>query len=254
MQKQGQGAAPLPLLHPQGALAAARAAGLSEAMIGALEAERRGLSRDLEAVAQARGRLEQAAADLDGLRAQAAAARQALIAATAARVDLPPAYDSEAAAALALSMTAQDIAGLTRSFAAAPGVGQGRAAPQNLPLPLAARPVADGDGWRLQGAPGALVRAPAAGTLLYSGPLRGYRIVQILELDPGRLLVLAGLGHALQGSGTPVAAGAILGVLPEPTGGAAREDVRGNLNNLALPAGSLPPTRFIWKQETPTGP
>lgn len=112
-----------------------------------------------------------------------------------------------------------------------------------------------GNGWLLQGGSGALVRAPVAATVLYAGPLRGYRTVLVLELAPRRLLVLAGLGQALVNSGTRVAAGAALGFLPEearaadqttdpttdPTTdhGADRGDVHGKVSDPALPAGSL---------------
>lgn len=112
LQRQGQAAA-LPFLHPQGPLAAARVAGLNEAMIGALESARRALAADLERVAQARGQLDAAVADLAVLRQDAVAARQALIAVAAARGDLPPAYDSAAAVALAQRLDAQDIPALT---------------------------------------------------------------------------------------------------------------------------------------------
>lgn len=131
LQRQGQAAA-LPFLHPQGPLAAARVAGLNEAMIGALESARRALAADLERVAQARGQLDAAVADLAVLRQDAVAARQALIAVAAARGDLPPAYDSAAAVALAQRLDAQDIPALTAGLRDRPGGAAEALSPGNI--------------------------------------------------------------------------------------------------------------------------
>lgn len=63
-------------------------------------------------------------------------------------------------------------------------------------------------------APGALVTAPAAGTVRFAGRLDGYGRVVILEPAEQALLVLAGLGPVLVRPGGQVERGAALGFLP----------------------------------------
>lgn len=239
LQRTDQGAAPLPMLHPQGAVAAARAAGLSDALITGLTVQRQALAEDMRDVQALRADLAAAAQDLAVLQRETASARQQLIAAAAAKGALPPAHDSEAAAARALALGARSIAGLTQQLST--GSVSSAATPRNLPLPVAARPVVRGDGWALQAGAGALVRAPAAGSLLYVGPLRGSRIVVLLEISPGQILVLAGVGQALYRTGDQVAAGAALGFLPESPGTSAAPASQRIVQNSAFPAGSLPP-------------
>ena len=71
---------------------------------------------------------------------------------------------------------------------------------------------AQGMSWRV--GPGAVVRAPAAGVVEYSGPLKGWGGVLILNAGGGYHLVLAGLDRVAAASGRRVAAG-------EPVGGMA---------------------------------
>lgn len=235
LQRSKPGAAPLPLVHPEGSQAAARAAILTESLLGALDTERRRLAQTLAEVETTRQSFQTVAAELDVLRDQTSAARQRLIAAASAQAPLPPAYDSEAAAAWALTIEARTVDDLLQNVRSE-GPASGGSEPKALTLPVEARPTLDGDGWRLQARFGALVRAPAAATVLYSGPLRGFRIVQILELSPGQQLILAGLGQGLVRSGDTVPAGTALGVLPDPP----LPDLHGNVTNSTLPAGSLP--------------
>ena len=68
-------------------------------------------------------------------------------------------------------------------------------------------PVSDGLAWRT--APGAPVRAPAAGVVKFSGPLKGWGGVLILDLGGGYRLVLAGLDRI----GAPVGRRIVTGQL-----------------------------------------
>ena len=104
--------------------------------------------------------------------------------------------------------------------ALAAGAGPGRA-PQRLGPPAdgvvvrrygQASPggqTSDGVTWRT--APGALVRAPAAGVVEYSGALKGWGGVLILNVGGGYHLVLAGLDRMVPAAGRPVAAGQSVG-------------------------------------------
>ncbi len=238
LERLGDAQAPLPFLHPQGALAAARTATRAEDMVQALAAEREGLILRLDRVQALRRAAEEASDSLAALRNETAEARQTLIAAMADRGPLPPAFDSEAAAAQAVALGISDIAGLGQRLGPEQPSG---APPTGLPLPVAARPVADGPGWRLAAGPGTLASAPAAGHVLYAGPLRGHRLVTVIELAPGRTLTLAGLGRLLVRSGDPVSPGLPLGFLPEAgqvaAGGAG---INGNVTPAPFTSGDLP--------------
>ena len=108
-----------------------------------------------------------------------------------------------------------------RSLAAA---GAGRA-PSSLTAPAAGVLVrrfgqsspggqtSDGLVWRT--AAGAAVRAPAGGVVEYSGPLKGWGGVLILNVGGGYHLVLAGLDRIATASGRSVDAGQTIGAMPQ---------------------------------------
>ena len=67
------------------------------------------------------------------------------------------------------------------------------------------------DGLTFRSQPGAVVRAPAAGTVEYSGPLKGWGGVLILNVGGGYHLVLAGLDRIAPVAGRKVAGGEAVG-------------------------------------------
>ncbi|MBE3639774.1 murein hydrolase activator EnvC family protein [Mangrovicoccus algicola] len=238
LERLGDAEAPLPLLHPQGALAAARAATMTGDVVAALSAERAALSARLDHVQGLRQAAQDASARLDALRDETAAARQAMIDAAAQGRPLPAAFDSESAAAQAAALGISDLTGLGARLGPERPSG---AAPSDLPLPVEALPVAEGDGWRMKAGYGTLVSAPAAGHVLYAGPLRGHRLVMVIELAPGRTLSLAGLGRVLLRSGDPVAPGQPLGFLPDaPPAAMAAQESHGNVTPAPFTSGDLP--------------
>ncbi len=77
--------------------------------------------------------------------------------------------------------------------------------------------------------------------MLYAGPLRGHRLVLVIELAPGRTLSLTGLGRLLVRSGDPVAPGLPLGFLPEAAQvSAAGAEIHGNVTPAPFTTGDLP--------------
>ncbi|WP_071795721.1 murein hydrolase activator EnvC family protein [Natronohydrobacter thiooxidans] len=220
----------LALVHPEGALATARAAMLLGDVTPALArdvAELRDALDDLRALRRARQfgllALEQ------GLVA-AQEARIALAQAISDRGPLPKRLvdDPEQLAMLALNAaTLDDFAQELQQGDAlrhdTPTAGF-RDARGSLPSPVRAtllhgfnQPDAAGitrQGVILATAPKALVTAPWSATVRYSGPLAGHGQVVILEPAEGILMVLSGLGATLVETGEILPAGAPLGSMP----------------------------------------
>jgi septal ring factor EnvC (AmiA/AmiB activator) len=76
---------------------------------------------------------------------------------------------------------------------------------------LAGRGRSEGIAWRTE--PLAQVRAPAAGTIDYAGPLRGWGQVVVLKLDDHVRIVLTGLDRSDTAAGRSVAAGEPIGMM-----------------------------------------
>lgn len=167
------------------------------------------MSEDLfaseSALADARAKLEQAIREKSELERQLSA----------------DAVDADRRAeALTQQLRALGVSTDARSLAAA---SPGRA-PTNLLAPAAgvlvrrfgqAAPggqASDGMAWRT--APGASVRAPASAIVEYSGPLKGWGGVLILNVGGGYHLVLAGLDK-MAASGRAVDAGQTVGAMPQ---------------------------------------
>ena len=76
------------------------------------------------------------------------------------------------------------------------------------------------DGMTFRTAPGAPVRAPAAGVVEYSGPLKGWGGVLVLNVGGGYHIVLAGLDRIAPSTGRRVSAGEAVGAMADRPGGA----------------------------------
>ena len=220
--------APLLLLHPAGALGAARTGMVLSEVTPALQARADALRADLEELNALRALEEGAAATLAAGLASAQGARSALSRAVAERTDLPKRYLEEPADLTALLQSAETLDGFAIGLAdMETDIGAPRAdfagAKGRLPLPVLGRVLrrmneADAAGIRRPGLivatePGALVTAPWAATIRYRGPLLDYGNVMIVEPATGYLLVLAGLGTVYGETGDVLAAGAPLGLM-----------------------------------------
>ncbi len=232
----------LALVHPQGALATARAGMLLGDVATPLVrdvAELRDALDDLRALRRARQfgylALEQ------GL-AAAQDARVALAQAVSDRGPLPRRLvdDPDQLAMLALTAeTLDDFAQELRQSATsgdAQGAVRFASARGNLELPVRAtvlhrfnQPDAAGivrQGLVLATTPEALVTAPWSGTVRYAGPLAGQGDVVILEPDDAMLMVLVGLGELLVSTGEIVSLGAPLGSMPAAAPAAGSTGIR----------------------------
>ncbi len=229
----GRSPAPLLLLHPAGPLGTARSGMIASEIAPELQARADSLRAELRTLATLRA-LQQSAADQmqDGMLG-AQQARTALSQAMADRTDLPKRYTSDPERMRHLVETADSLGGFAAGLAQlGPGIADlaGFADLKGeLALPVDSillrgfqEPDAAGikrPGLLLAARPGALVTAPAEGTIRYVGPLLDYGNVMILEPSDGILLVLAGMGHVYGEPGEVVQAGAALGLMGEAATG-----------------------------------
>ena len=224
------------LVHPKGALAAARAGLSLRDVAPVLGAEVVDLREKLEDIAALRRARQYGLLALEQGLSAAQDARLALSQAIAERGPLPKrvSEDPDAMAALAataasLDIFAQDLAARdTLSEVSADRIRGFRDAKGRLDLPVRGTvlrgfdaPDATGlarPGLDIATLPEALVTAPWAGTVRYAGPLAGRGQVVILEPDEDILLVMVGLGEVLVETAEILSQGAPLGTMPAQSG------------------------------------
>ena len=211
------------LIHPDGALPAIRAGIVAADVAPALRDRTAALRSDLDEIAALRRVQDDAVLRLEEGLAGVAEARTALAAAARDRADLPAPVATDEAAMQALVDAADTLQGFATTLAG--DDAQGPADPPEARLPLPApgpvarrfrEPDASGlarPGWVLALPPRTLVTAPADATMRYAGPLLDDAAVAILELAPGRLLVLSGMGEVLAPRGATLAAGDPVGLM-----------------------------------------
>lgn len=218
---QAMSAATPPALHPQGPLAAARAAAMMRRVSPAMRDQARELARHVAAMRSARERQDEGrnvlAAGLDRLAAAQRLLEEAMARAEPASAEADP----------ALTMLARDSASLT-ALAEALAKAPGAPAPPPGPAEPLAWPVAgdvvgrfeEPDAARVRRpgivvgtAPRALVTAPGDALVRYAGPFLEYGYVVVLEPEPETMLVLAGLARLQVRTGATVERGDLLGVM-----------------------------------------
>jgi septal ring factor EnvC (AmiA/AmiB activator) len=240
--------APVLLLHPSGALGAARTGMILADITPSLQVEVESLRADLADLADLRAAQESGVATLaEGLNG-AQAAREALANAVAQRTDLPQRFTEDPAALDAL-LTASDTLDAFAAGLGATVAGELDAAVTDatelkgtIPLPVQGEVIrrageADAAGVIRPGLviatrPRALVSAPVAATVRFRGPLLDYGNVVILEPAPGVLFVLAGLAEVWPETGQILPEGAPVGLMGgEAATNATTSD--GNLTDVA---------------------
>lgn len=221
LQKMERAPPPARGLHPQGPLAAARAAGMMERLRPALQDAARGVAGALGDLEAARLLRDAGKRDLAAGLVELDAARDEL------RGELEPHAAPRITEDAALAGMLRDTDTLTALAAAlAEPVGAQPAGPRAaraLSLPVAGEvllgfnaPDAAGvrrPGIVLRAAPLSLVTAPAPGVVRYAGPFLDYGYVVVLEADAQTLVVVAGLAQLRIRSGDTVRQGALLGLL-----------------------------------------
>jgi septal ring factor EnvC (AmiA/AmiB activator) len=136
---------------------------------------------------------------------------------------LDPARAAEAEAAKRVGTAAGSVDELVKGVET-PGAATGSAAgpvPTRLTPPIAGAPIrrfgqafpghGPSQGWSWSAPEGALVVSPAAGRIVYAGPLKGWGFVVILRSPGGYHLVLAGLERVSARVGGEMAAGEPVG-------------------------------------------
>jgi septal ring factor EnvC (AmiA/AmiB activator) len=211
---------PVPALHPQGPLGAARAGNMMARLAPALQAEVSALKQTLTALGEARALRARGISDLEAGLATLEAARADLIASVAARPERP-APDSEAARMLHESDTLSALAGALAKADGAAAEGDDSTMALTWPVEgVVANGYreADAAGVRRPGilvhvVPLALVKAPADAIVRYAGPFLDYGYVAVLEPRADVLVVLAGFSQLQVRTGEAVERGALLGLL-----------------------------------------
>jgi murein hydrolase activator len=243
-------AGPAQGLHPEGALAAARAATLIDAAETALRAGAEALAERLAARAAAERLRREGEETLARGLADAAAARARLEAVALARLPAGPpdpasdaarlAGESDSLGDLASALaprpapTTQAVASAAVARLAALGAGSdanvirstrspGDVSAGGFEAPVAGRVrlgfgEADGAGVARPGltfaaAPRSIVTAPAGGEVRYAGPFLDWRGVVVLATDSGETALLAGLDEVLVEAGDRLQRGAPIGLL-----------------------------------------
>lgn len=211
-------------LHPDGPLAAARAAATMEKVGPALEAEAADLRGRYAALAAARATAVGGEQALEADAAALQAAQAALATAMAAAFPEPVPPPSPTLAALARdSLTVGALAGaLADARIGDPPAPAGAAAgPMLWPVSgtlMRRFEERDAAGVRQPGVvvaapPLAVVRAPADAAVRYAGPFLEYGYVLVLEPEAGTMVVLAGLARLGAQAGTVVRRGDLIGML-----------------------------------------
>lgn len=229
LQTMGRTPTPLLLLHPSGPTGTARSGMMLADVTPALQAEVGELRVQLDELATLRALQTDALATLEEGLSGAQQARAALSHAISERTDLPRRFSEDPV------RTALLLASTETLEAFASGLAEAQLAPDALPAPDATAlmgqlvlPV-DGEvlrrfeeadaagitrpGILISTRPRALLTAPTAVTLRYSGPLLDYGTVLILEPAPDVMWVLAGLAEAYGEEGEVLAGGAPLGLM-----------------------------------------
>ena len=210
------------LVYPASAKDAVRAQILARAIAPELQSESRALKAQVDDVKRLRRVVEAASEDLFKSESELADQKAKIEAAIDQKTALEAQLDTGGEAAqTALKALADKTGAPGPLIAALPKVETPAvSAPSGFTAPVQGELIAHfgqtNDKGRSQGmtwraAPGAPVLAPAAGTVEYAGPLKGYGVVLILATGGAYHLVLAGLQAASETTGQSVAAGEPIG-------------------------------------------
>ena len=222
IERRGGGAA---FLHPEGTLPAIRAGMLSADLVPGLAARAEELTAELTDLSAVVALQRSAEQQLETALGEFRTARLTLAQAISNRTDLPQRVATDDAAMQALVNSAETLSGFAASLMADAVAPPPRS---DWALPVLGNrlrgfeePGADGvvrPGWTVATDEGALVTAPVAGTVRFTGPLLDQGQVVILEPHAGELLILAGLGETYAARGEIVSKGAPLGQMGGFTG------------------------------------
>ena len=222
---------PALLVSPRSAEDAVRAAILVRAVEPELSARAAAFRAKAEELQRVRRGITGLSEDLFTSESALADGRAQIEQAIREKTDLERRLDAEATDAehRARNLTqALRAAGVSPQTLARAPAGAASAPPLRLEVPAAGALIrrfgqaspggqtSDGLTWRT--GPGAAVRAPAGGVVEYSGALKGWGGVLVLNVGGGYHLVLAGLDRISAQAGRPVRAGQTLGAMAEGSG------------------------------------
>jgi septal ring factor EnvC (AmiA/AmiB activator) len=256
LQRIDPGRTPALLLHPAGALGAARGAMLMADLAPALRSEATMIAAEIARLGQLAAAQEAAMISLSEGRAGAEAARAALATAASERRDLPRRFEEDPVQRALLMASAGTLEALAAGLATTSGRADAAdalpavAAGQSIMLPVRGRvihrpgePDAAGllrPGILVATRPRALVTAPVTATVRFAGPFPDHGMVVILEPATDVLFVLAGLGEVWPVAGEILPAGAAIGLM-----GSGQPPAEGFLHD-SSPTGAEPRSETLY--------
>lgn len=234
LQTMGRAPAPLLLLHPSGPTGTARSGMMLADVTPALQQEVEVLRLQLEEVSILRQLQQDALQTLEDGLTGAQRARAALSEAISDRTDLPRRFTDDPVQTALMIASTETLAAFADALTEMPATGatpapDATALRGELGLPVDGQVLrhfgeSDAAGIERPGIliatrPRALVTAPAAATIRYTGPLLDYGTVVILEPAPGVLWVMAGLSETFGTTGEVLPSGAAIGLMGGNTPG-----------------------------------
>lgn len=228
------------VFHPGGAVETVRAGVLASSMVPALRERTATLENELADLRSLRIVREAGLATLNRSLEQLREARLALSQAISERTDLPDSLATDDAAMEALINSSETLAAFADSLATSdePSVDAGG----DWTLPVEGERSSDFNetdaagvvrpGWTIATGSEALVTAPAAASVRFSGSMAEQGPVVILEPAPGTLMILSGFGQSFVVRDQIVAKGEPIALMEAATG-VAQE----NLNETSLLGG-----------------
>ncbi|WP_342076847.1 hypothetical protein [Yoonia sp. SS1-5] len=246
LQSVARTPAPVINAHPQGVVAAARAAGVLADLTPALQTRANALRTQIDEIGALRTSREETTARLQAGLIGAQDARSALGLAISERRDLPARFDEDPVQTAILLASTATLAAFTDALTAQLPTAEAALEPAgDLPLPVRGYALPDDGsgrpGVRIAGPANGLVTTPVPATLLFQGPLLDYGTVIILEPAADLLFIFAGLEQTFGTVGQIIPAGSPVGML----GGAAPADDAELSENYAIETGQSTQSLYL---------
>ena len=244
------------LLHPDGALNAARSSLILSDILEGVRSEARNLDKDLEKLRLLTNLAQRAEQEMQLSLKSIQAARVSLIKAASDRADLPIRFIDDPKKISLLSKSAKSLGEFAvainslekKLIIPAEPIEQDFKGALNLPVEgVIARKFKEEDaagivrpGIIIHTKDNEIVTSPIVSTILYAGPLQDYKMVSILEPNEGVLLIFAGLDQVFVKSGQIIPKSSPIGLM-----GSRNTNIKNFITEKELNSGRLSQSLYI---------